>query len=380
MYKKFNKKNILIVSICYLPNIGGVETHINDLITELIARNWKVSLLTYQPINTPVLGSWVEKSKNSLIVRLPIIRGLFYKLVDKPILEFLFLFPIQFAALPFIILLTNPDVINAQGIVSAFTSAFWSKVFGKRFVISIQNIYNFPAKGLYRYIAKLILNSSNKILVQSDDSRKEIVNLGIPNNKITIFTHWEDTNKFKPINKKIAKERLGLKDKFIVSFFGRLVDVKGIPELLKAILLINKKITFLIYGEGPLKNDVLKVTNKFNNVFYRGIVAPDMLPLNYSAADIVIVPSTHEEGFGRVVIESLLCGTPVIVSNRGQLPKIINSKVGRIIDVNKNNIAKTVNYLYKNKRELLYLSKNARQFAVKRYSRKNVESIMKTYE
>ncbi|MBU0569230.1 glycosyltransferase, partial [Patescibacteria group bacterium] len=147
--KKTNK-SVLIFSICYLPNIGGVETHLKDLENELVKRDWNVTVLTYQPLNTPTLGKWVEKRKNVVIYRLPIIRGIFYELVDKPFLEFFFLFPLQFIILP-LILLMHPSIqtVNAQGIVSGFSASIWAKIFGKKYVIAAQSIYDFPTSGSY---------------------------------------------------------------------------------------------------------------------------------------------------------------------------------------------------------------------------------------
>ena len=54
-------KNILITSIAFLPNIGGVETHLKDLVSELVKSGWEVSVLTYQPLQTPVNGQWIER-------------------------------------------------------------------------------------------------------------------------------------------------------------------------------------------------------------------------------------------------------------------------------------------------------------------------------
>ena len=53
-------KTILILAIGFLPNIGGLETHLKDLIDELQKKNWRVVVLTYQPLHTPVLGKWIE--------------------------------------------------------------------------------------------------------------------------------------------------------------------------------------------------------------------------------------------------------------------------------------------------------------------------------
>ena len=74
------RKHVLIISIGFLPNIGGLETHLKDLIDELIKKDWRVTVLTYQPLNTPALGKWIEREKNLIVFRLPILRGVFYKL------------------------------------------------------------------------------------------------------------------------------------------------------------------------------------------------------------------------------------------------------------------------------------------------------------
>jgi glycosyltransferase involved in cell wall biosynthesis len=103
------------------------------------------------------------------------------------------------------------------------------------------------------------------------------------------------------------------------------------------------------------------------------------LPSYYGAADLLIVPSTHEEGFGRVILESLACGTPVIGSRRGAIPEAMDETVGRLIDVTPENIKEAVEYFYKNPKELKKLSKNARKFAERRYSERNVGKIIGAY-
>src|SRR5258706_11740243 len=102
-------KSVLILSIGFLPNIGGLETHLKDLIDELLKDNWKVTMLTYQPLHTPVLGKWIELSDNLTIYRMPSLRGVFYKLLKVPFLEFIFLEPLLFIITP-IILLLNPKI------------------------------------------------------------------------------------------------------------------------------------------------------------------------------------------------------------------------------------------------------------------------------
>lgn len=374
------KKSILIISIGFLPNIGGLETHLKDLIDELIKKNWKVTVLTYQPLHTPVLGKWIEFSNNLTIYRLPAFRGLFYKLLKVPLLEFLFLGPLLFVTTPLLLLkYRDINVVNAQGIIAGFSASFWTKVFRKRYVISAQSVYHFPKKGFYRQICKWIFKSADKVIVISSQAKKDIETLGINSDKIVVYTNWENSDFFVPIDKTKAKKEVEFDSKFVVSFFGRLVEEKGVKVLVEAIKLSDKNITFAIYGEGPLLDFVLQASKKHKNIVYMKTILPDQLPLHYSAADIVIMPSLHEEGFGRVAAGALHCGTPVIASNKGALPEVVNEKVGKIIKPTVVNIKNTIKYFYDNPKELLRRSRNAREYALNKFSSKNADIIIETF-
>ncbi len=370
-------KNILILSIGFLPNIGGLETHLKDLIDELIKKDWEVTVLTYQPLNTPALGKWIETSNNLKIVRLPVVQGVFYKLLGIPLLEFLFLEPLLFIVTP-LALLRYPDikVVNAQGIIAGFAATFWTKIFKKRYVISAQSVYNFPKFGLYRQISSWIFKSADKIIAISAQTKKDIETLGVDSRNIIVYTNWENSKFFIHQNKIVAKGKLGFSGKFVVSFFGRLVEEKGIKVLMDAIPLASKKITFVIYGEGPLKEVVLKTAKKYKNVVYKETIPPELLPLHYSAADLVVMPSLHEEGFGRVAAGALFCSTPVIASNRGALPEVVNERVGKVINPTAIDIKNAIEYFYLNPKALKKCSSNARAYATKKFSSKNAAVII----
>lgn len=110
-----------------------------------------------------------------------------------------------------------------------------------------------------------------------------------------------------------------------------------------------------------------------------GTVSPEFLPLHYSAADLVIMPSLHEEGFGRVAAGALFCETPVIASNRGALPEVVNEKVGKVIEPSAKEIKKAIEYFYLDQPALRRCSLNARAYAIKKFGNKNAEDIINTF-
>lgn len=368
---------ILQLTVHYSPNIGGVETHLSDLVNGLLEKGYEVFVLTYLPLTAMVKARIWEKGKHLYILRLPWVSGLFYKLVKSPILEFIYLSPLLFIITPLVLLLFRPDVIHSHGLIAGFIGVFWGKIFGIRTIVTTHSIYHFPELGFYRELSKLIFKNSSKILTLSKQSKREIGKLGIDDDKIVVFTYWVDLKKFRKIEG--AKKKLGWNNKFVILFVGRLVEEKGVLVLLESIKSWNKNITLVIAGTGPLENKINHQVLSIKNLIYLGKLDNDKLPLYYSAADLVIIPSIHEEGFGRVILESLACGTPVIAANRGAIPEAMNETVGALIDITPKNITSKVNYYFKNQNKSKKQSKNAVVFAKKRYSANNIQIILNIY-
>lgn len=356
---------ILQLSVHFSPNLGGVETHLDDLVNEL-SKKYSVFVLTYCPLSVREEWKIWEDKKNLHILRLPWVSGLFNRLSKIPAGEFLYLVPGLFIVLPFVLLLFRPKVIHAHGLSAGFVGVFWGRLFNIRTVISTHSMYDFPKNGLYSAIAKRIFTTADYNLCLSNQSVRELINLGVPSQKVGRFTYWVNLQKFKPIPESKNK------NKFTVLFVGRLVAEKGIPELLAAARLFEPGIILKIAGSGPLESLVKD--------YYVGRIPQDKLPELYSSADVVIVPSTHEEGFGRVIIESLACGTPVIAANRGAIPEAMDNSVGCLIDITPENIAKKINYYFNNSNILTKMSLQARPFAIIRYGSENINQIIKVLE
>lgn len=100
----------------------------------------------------------------------------------------------------------------------------------------------------------------------------------------------------------------------------------------------------------------------------------------YNAAGVLVIPSQYEEGFARVVLESLSCGTPVIAANKGCLPEMINSSVGVLIKPTVNNLFEKIQYFYKNPEELKKIKHNCRRYAEKKFGERNAQVIENAYQ
>jgi glycosyltransferase involved in cell wall biosynthesis len=126
-----------------------------------------------------------------------------------------------------------------------------------------------------------------------------------------------------PVKLDHLERRKGNGDKVKVLFLGKLHKNKGIQNMLD--IIDFDKVDFLVAGYGPLEEFVKQYPVKF-----LGWVDPKVA---YVQADIVVVPSLWEEPFGRVVVEAMSFGIPVIASNLGGLKDIvIDGKTGYLVD------------------------------------------------
>lgn len=374
-------KNVLIITSHYTPNIGGVENHLQALVAGLIKDGWRVIVSTYQPLAQSRIAPFMEEKNRFTIYRFPWLAfNIFHKLTPYPALEFLFLFPGLFL-MTLIVLIKHPsiDVIHCQGLVPSAIGVFMKFLFKKRVIASTHNLYFFPKKGLYPFFARLFFSLTDKVLTPTIFAKEELLKIGVSAKKVAIFHYWIDLKTFSP--KKKLKIRKGLKwDKFTVLFIGRLIETKGVKLLLELLPKLNKKIQLVIIGTGPLTNEIKRAEKHFLNLKYLGRVENNDLPNFYSAADLVVVPSLVDEGFGFVVMESVACGAPVLASKKGGLLDAVSPKTGRLVEPTVQNFKVAIERLFSHPAELNYLKSNCREYAMKNFSDKNILDIIRIYE
>lgn len=114
-----------------------------------------------------------------------------------------------------------------------------------------------------------------------------------------------------------------------VLYFGRYSEEKGMEVLLKACEKLPE-VSFVFAGDGPLKEQVEKLSNIENKGFLNG----EELRKVISQAQFVVVPSIWYENCPFTVIEAQKLGTPVIGSNIGGIPELLDiGKTGEVFEV-----------------------------------------------
>ena len=175
-----------------------------------------------------------------------------------------------------------------------------------------------------------------------------------------------------------------------IGYAGRLVEEKGIYDLLEACMALAEagyRITLVYRGNGPEMEALMQKAGNLPPLLSVEILpALPTLEINgfYRSIDILVLPSKTtpiwKEQFGRVLIEAMACGVPVIGSSSGEIPHVID-KGGLVFEEgNSDSLAECLLCLIDTPALYDRLSKTARQTAEQNYSWRSVaEKLAKIY-
>jgi len=242
-----------------------------------------------------------------------------------------------------------------------------------------------------RFIEKRVLNKSDRIVVLSQFTEEKLQRVyEVPSGKITIIPGGVDLERFYPaIDKTEMRQHLNISQEKMILFTVRnLVSRMGLEGLIYAVKEVVKTvpdICLVVGGEGPLKNDLISLTQKLgmeNNVKFVGFIPEVALPDYYRMADIFILPTVELEGFGLVTLEALACGTPVLGTPVGGTLEILSKLNSKYLfrDTKPESMAELIIKTcqeFKNNPELRQdISSQCRLFVEENYSwEKNVGSL-----
>lgn len=201
-------------------------------------------------------------------------------------------------------------------------------------------------------------------------------------NKITIIPPGVNTSLFKPLDKELAKTKIGAKkeDKILL-FVGRIEPLKGLDMLLyalKVLIMQNPQINICLWIVGgdilqkqELWSHQLKMLQQLKELLHLstrvrfvGQKTQHELAYYYNASEMVIMPS-HYESFGMVTLEAMACGVPVITTNVAGVSQLIDKKHSSLITSVNNPLllASQIKYLLTNNNAREQISRDVRERA-----------------
>lgn len=184
-------------------------------------------------------------------------------------------------------------------------------------------------------IERLLIKFADAVITVNDSIANEYVKL-YKIKKPALVLNCPIYQEIKKQN--IFREKLNIdKEKIIFLYQGGLYTGRGLENLIEAFKKINDTNKVLVFlGYGPLQQEIKKISERFQNIFYHPAVSPDVL-LNYtSSADVglCLIENnclSYYYCLPNKVFEYILAGLPVIVSNMPEMRKLIeNNKIGII--------------------------------------------------
>ena len=200
---------------------------------------------------------------------------------------------------------------------------------------------------LYMRYAEKSAQISNRIIVISEDQKKEFSRL-FPQDKdrVVLLENGYDPKTFY-MDRKVDRDEVLPAEQAdydnMILFVGKFADFKGIDALLNATKIYeeemkskNKKIETLIVGSGVLDEKLRKQADELGlkNIHFLGRKNHTEIRQLQNLATVSLIPSRNEP-FGLVVIEGTACGHPVIATNAGGIPGILNRENADISDKTK---------------------------------------------
>ena len=175
------------------------------------------------------------------------------------------------------------------------------------------------------------------VVALCDGIRRDLVNRGIPEDRITVIPNGVDTRKFAPRGRDEAlADRYGLRGKIVIAYLGTLFRFEGVRLLLSALSRLigeDDRIRGLIIGSGEAEAELRAQHAKLGlegKVILGGKVAPADVPTLYGLADVLCYPRERRRITELTTplkpLEAMSMGKPVVVSDVGGLRELVHDQ------------------------------------------------------
>lgn len=184
---------------------------------------------------------------------------------------------------------------------------------------------------------RTVLREADAIVTVSDDLRRTAVAKGAQEARTRAILNGCNLEVFRPGDRGQARERLGIDASAeVVVYVGRMDLKKGLRELVEAVAALHRRRPHLhcyLVGKGPDRpaiEEAMRANGAGGFVHLVPGCAFEEVSAWMTAADAVTLPS-YMEGCPNVILESLACGRPVVATNVGGIPEILDDSCGRLV-------------------------------------------------
>ena len=309
-----------IVQVCpfYVPHPGGVESHVRRLSTELVREGHEVTVLTSR--YDPELPA-AEVLDGVHVVRVPVRGVLFNTPIDPRVGKVLRTLSADIVHLHYPPPLTSyfaarglrpghPPVVLTYH-CDLYLPGPWGRLLTSTFE---------------RVMLPQVLRVADRIIVHTKSYGQTSANLR--NRAIDVVPSLVDVELYRtPAHVEELRQELGLSDRRILVFTGRLVPHKGFDTGIRALSLLPKDVTMLVIGSGPNLPALASLARRLRvagRVRFLTHVGDGELPRYLALGDVFVYPSQNRlEGFGLAIAEAMAAGLPVVIADMPGVREVI---------------------------------------------------------
>jgi glycosyltransferase involved in cell wall biosynthesis len=244
-------------------------------------------------------------------------------------------------------LAASANVVDAHFALYAFLPVFTTRLRGRPLVVHFHgpwadeslvgrgSSWAIPVK---RLVEKAVYRRADRVVVLSHAFGRMVIDrYGVDPKRVVVIPPGVDLERFAPGERSLARHRFDIDpEDFVVVAARRFEARMGLDTLLRAwrtVQAAEPRAKLLVSGDGPEREhlEALRMgLARPDDVRLLGRLSDDDLVALYQAADCSVVPSRELEGFGLVVLESLACGTPAVVTDAGGLPQAVRRSTGAV--------------------------------------------------
>ena len=233
-----------------------------------------------------------------------------------------------------------------------------------------------------RIAVTLANNFASLVIANSQASQAAFVAAGGRPEIVKIVYNGFDPRKYEVKESEVnnIRQKLELNQKFVVGHFSRLAPWKGQHILIEALAKSPQEVTAILVGDAlfgeqdyvsRLHQQVsdLGLENRVKFLGFR-----DDIPQLMAACDLVSHTSTSPEPFGRVIVEAMLCGRPIVAAKAGGAVELIDHGINGFLTEPENiqELAVLINTCLKDPEKVANIAKTARKSAAERFDVKNI--------
>jgi teichuronic acid biosynthesis glycosyltransferase TuaC len=227
------------------------------------------------------------------------------------------------------------DAIDAHYLYPDGVAATWlGRRFGLPVVVTARgtDVNLIPRYRIPRRLIEGAIRDASALVAVSAALKQVLVDLGAPDEKVTVLRNGVETDLFCPSAERLAiRAGLGLKGPTLISV-GGLIERKGHHRTIEAMRQLPG-FELMIAGEGPERTRLAGLIGEYALTGRVRLLGPRPhreLPGLYAAADASVLASSRE-GWANVLLESMACGTPVVAANIWGNPEVVRAPAAGVI-------------------------------------------------